>query len=361
MGVKLELGVCLDALNPAGCPDPAAYPFGWARLVAFDDPRFYAYAAQLDRAGVRLAYVLARESFGAGESSSPAGETDYAAVTHQIALRAPWPALWVVGNEMDAPPGSAASWSMDVTEYGALWHACAGAIRRIGPLATVVVGGMVSGQVDAARRYVAAARATGIAPSGVDVHPYGGTATGTAAFLLTIHEATQTACYVLEWIRPPDEIAAFVGMLMTVGVPLATWFCWSDAMVDGFGLRDAAGAAKPEHDVLVAIASRTPSSQDTETGQETQCGADGGVMASETDRLIAARAADVGTVYERGTGALPAASAWACTDGGVTLEAPGVPGAYLLVDVTLLDARVAALQAQIDELRKLASFPRATA
>jgi hypothetical protein len=58
---------------------------------------------------------------------------------------------------------------------------------------------------------------------------------------------------VLEWHQDAEEIAAYERMLEEL-TAWATWFCWSDGMVDGFGLVDAAGAPKPEYHAFQAAA-----------------------------------------------------------------------------------------------------------
>ena len=215
----MMLGCVLDALNPAAAPDPATYPFKAARLVAFDDERFYAYAEALDAAGVQLALVLARETFGDGDRAAIC-----TAIAEHIA-----PALFIVGNEEDAgllAEPSPSSWSMTPTEYADLWHTCTTAIRAVQPGAQFVVGGLVSGQLVALLDYVPIAGDE----DGVDIHPYGKTAVETA-MLLNAYRATgetDAPFLVLEWNRPASEIPDYCKMLDAQGVQVACWFAWSD-------------------------------------------------------------------------------------------------------------------------------------
>lgn len=158
------VGCCLDALNPAGAPDPAVlveHGIDGGRLVAFRDPAFYAYHDTLSRSGLKTAVVLARETFG---------DDDYAAVARELAG---WcsPTYWVLGNEGDAyrlPVPSPSSWSMTPPEYAGFWTVTATAILDVQPDAKLLIGGLVSGDPT----YLGELLPLDPAPYGADVHPY---------------------------------------------------------------------------------------------------------------------------------------------------------------------------------------------
>lgn len=177
-------GICVDALNPAGCPtadELRAAGADGVRLVAFADYRFVGYANELDDAGLTVAVVIARES---------CADDDFGGWASYYAERV-WPTYWVLGNEMDAyllPAESPSSWTMRPAEYGAFWRVTAGAIRARQASASLIVGGLVSGQPW---------WASGVkpllvpAPDGWDIHPYGKDASETAALLHLYQEALE--------------------------------------------------------------------------------------------------------------------------------------------------------------------------
>lgn len=158
-------GVCVDALNPAGCPSAdtiLATGADGVRLVAFDDDRFFTYARDL-AVSMRVAVVLARESFD---------DDDFGGWTTYYADRVT-PYYWILGNEPDAgllPVESPSSWKMRPAEYAAFWNACAYSLLQIQPQARLVVAGLVSGQPSYAYEV---ATLLDPAPYAYDIHPYG--------------------------------------------------------------------------------------------------------------------------------------------------------------------------------------------
>jgi hypothetical protein len=252
-------GICVDALNAAGCP-PADTLFeagaDGVRLVAFDSPEFFAYAGDLLAAGLTVAVVLARESFG---------DDDYAGWASFYAERIA-PTYWIIGNEMDAyllPEPSPSSWKMTPQEYADFWFLAGTMIRERQPDAKLVIGGLVAGQPSYLDEVLPLLDPP---PWGVDVHPYGKSA-GEAGELFDLYRTTvapaelrallasygevleawggERRLLVLEWWRPAEEIAEYEAMLRAE-TGWATWFCWSDGMVPGFGLVNEDGILKEE-------------------------------------------------------------------------------------------------------------------
>jgi len=200
----MSFGVNVDPLNPAGAPDPAelvATNVRWLRLVCRHGVEDYVSRAQA--AGLMVMAVVTDQSEG-----YVYGGPD----VHQF------------GNEPDGPGGvPAAEYQQQATFY-----------QRTYPQLNWIAAGLVSGQPD----YWQAIQAAGGLPgfSGFDVHPYAKTASETHQLLSAYAAITpDLPVWVTEWNRPAAEVPAFAAMLKrdTVG---HAWFCFSDAMVAGFGL-----------------------------------------------------------------------------------------------------------------------------
>lgn len=159
-------GICVDALNPAGCPSADTLFVSGAdggRIVAFDSPLFFAYAGDLLMADLTVAVVLARESFPT---------EDYGGMAAFYAERCS-PTLWVCGNEMDAgrlPEPSPSSWKMEPQEFADFWLLTATVIKERQPDAKILIGGLVSGDVSYLDELLGILPPP--APYGADIHPY---------------------------------------------------------------------------------------------------------------------------------------------------------------------------------------------
>lgn len=175
-------GVCADALNAGGAPSPGEIRAAGAdgvRLVALDDDRFFAYAEELLADGLKLAVVLARESFTTA---------DYAGMAAFYSERV-WPTYVCLGNEPDAyllPEPSPSSWSMRPAEYARFWHAAAWTWRSRQPETPLLVAGLVSGQPWWARGLKPLLDP---APDGWDVHPYSKDVDGARELLQAYQDA----------------------------------------------------------------------------------------------------------------------------------------------------------------------------
>jgi hypothetical protein len=276
------------------------------RLVAFDNPDFFAYAEKCLGWGLEVGVVLARESFPT---------TDYAGFAAFYAERLV-PTLWCVGNEMDSylnQGPSDSSWSMRPAEYASgLWHPVATTILDRQPEAKLVVGGLVSGQPW---------WASGLkplldpAPWGWDAHPYGKPAAEAEALLQLYKEATDGARWcVLEWDRPAAEIAEYLAMLRRTTVYDAQ-FCYSDSMVDGFGIVTADGTPKPEYYAYQAACGDDPVEPNDET--------------KKTMADFEAQGGVVGTIYNVDeVGEFEITS----TDAGLFVWRRTIPGCQILLD-----------------------------
>lgn len=303
--------LAVDALNSGGCPSPDEIAEAGAsgiRLVAFDNPDFFAYAEKCLGWGLEVGVVLARESFPTD---------DFAGFAAFYAERLT-PTLWSCGNEMDAyllGEASPSSWKLRPAEYAyGLWHPVAHTIRDRQPEAKVVVGGLVSGQPW---------WASGLkplldpAPWGWDAHPYGKPAAEAEALLQLYSEATDGDRWcVLEWDRPAAEIAEYLAMLRRTVVYDAQ-FCYSDSMVPGFGIVDENGEPKPEYWAYQKACTEDPVA--AEPNLETQ----------QTMNAFTAAGGEVGKVYtvdEIGEFEITS------TDAGLFVWRRNIPGAQIILD-----------------------------
>jgi hypothetical protein len=194
-----------DPTYPEGTPDLAT-------LAAYDGVRFVArptlkpYLDSLRTQGKRSLVVVAKES---GDPMQYIG----------------WrPSAWQIGNEPDGPDAGS-SWVQTPAEYRALWERCI-----ILPGARFI-GGMCSGDVERARLYVQ------FGAEGLGVHLY--TLTPAQAIAkVREYQTLNPHVFITEW--HPQRIPAQPGDLepyeQAFGDVWHAYFCYSNAMVAGFGL-----------------------------------------------------------------------------------------------------------------------------
>lgn len=237
--------VCVDPLNSAGRPTPAnlkTYGFGGVRSVFRDHPDWFSYHNAVKRVELASIVTLARESFGSASTSDTISGLPIDAD------------MVVIGNEPDGEPPS--SWVMSPAEFRTLLRDCAPLIRRYCPTASVVAGGLVSGQPSWLEPI--ADDLAGLVDA-VDIHPYAKNAVE-AANLLEQYQFVlgDMDLAVLEWYRLAEQIRDFLVMLQN-WTEASAFFCWSDGMVPGFGLVDHNGNPKPEiHAMLNALPAQAP-------------------------------------------------------------------------------------------------------
>lgn len=238
--------LCVDPLNPAGRPTPAnlaLYGFRGVRHVFQDRSEWHSYHQAVKRAGLTSIVTLARESFALSRADTIA--------------RLPVDCDWVViGNEPDDPGES--SWHMPPAEFLALAAECSALIRQRCPGAKIVGGGLSSGQPGWLTPIV---RDLKPLIDAQDVHPYAKTASEAAALLRAYSAITGgIPLVVLEWNRPRDEIDGFLKMLAQT-TEAGAFFCWSDGMVENFGLADRRGNPKQELGAMQAALMALPPGQ----------------------------------------------------------------------------------------------------
>lgn len=204
-----RIGVNVDPLSPAGAPDPAAIRAAGANAVRFVSRKgAEGYPEACRAAGLFVLGVLAQESDGY-------------VVPGLDALQ--------IGNEPDGQPPS--SWIMSPDEYVALWQSVAprDGLPRL-------AAGLCAGDLRAGYWRAVAPQLEGCA--GVALHIYGSPANLTQRLILAHQTASPNLpVWVTEWHADPPQIDDLQVLFdaLTAG---AFWFCWSDAMVPGYGLID---------------------------------------------------------------------------------------------------------------------------
>ena len=144
---------------------------------------------------------------------------------------------------------------MPPATFAPLLSATSVAIKTADPAATVVFGGLASGNPTGYLRAVA--NTLGRLPvDGIGVHPYGKAPSGDNGmipYLQTISAAFPTLpLWITEYgdgqiTKPRYEVVDYYMRLIDAAlrrsvanvVPVALWYCWSDGMNPGFGITDA--------------------------------------------------------------------------------------------------------------------------
>lgn len=201
---------------------------------------------------MRVIVVLASESFRDGDRAAQA-----AAYAEQLR-----PYCWQIGNEPDLR--SPASWTLTPVEYAALAQDCAGGIRGVQPAALLISAGLAGRDA----RWLA--RCGPLPLDGVAVHPYGQRPewtwlpppwrVGTVDRWLERYRRYGKPLWITEFGTNDGRIQAdyvpalYRKLAVRSDVGAACVFCYSDAMVPGFGLVDQRGRPKPVYERLAALA-----------------------------------------------------------------------------------------------------------
>jgi hypothetical protein len=259
-GVLEKLGVNLDFTNLGGAsrrgsgrPEPADLElFRWARLIARAADGMDAYLQQLRAAGIRTLVVLDQDALGTDPNRWADLAADFAERLH--------PDVWQVGNEPDG--GGASSSQLAAEAYGLLVRRAVPVFKQTQPDAMVISAGLTSGNAD----WLLGCGAEALALlDAVAVHLYG--QRPTAAWPVSEYAPFGVATDLLDryrsrygrplWVSefgtndgraPDDYVAAMHEALAARPDVVADFvFCYSDVMVDGFGLVNGAGQAKPAY------------------------------------------------------------------------------------------------------------------
>lgn len=183
------------------------------------------------------------------------------------------PAAVEVWNEPDLTSVG----NVPAEHYGPLLNATYSAVKASSPDVSVVLGGLATGNPN----YVADVRAAAggrLPADGVGVHPYGQRPSpdwpnpawgfGVLTDLLSRYYSVEPKPL---WITevgttdgnarptfPQHAFAAVAANLTAAQCEHVLWFCWSDGMVNGFGVVDASGNPKPSYNSYQAYAHSQP-------------------------------------------------------------------------------------------------------
>jgi len=227
----MTVGVNVDPHNPSpwAAPDPhqlRAEHFEAVRMTSRNESVVYAYADACKAAGLQVLAIITGESGG---------------------YVLPQADVVQIGNEPDIPD----TW-LDPGEYAALWDL----YRRTYPQFVMFSAGMASGDPG----YMAAVleAITADWPAAIAIHPYAKTAQPAADLFDAYWNLTGLLPVVsTEWWQPArdGQIWPFQDMLNNQvdgrSTIWSSWFCYTDAMVPGFGLRDQRGVPKDAYYELV--------------------------------------------------------------------------------------------------------------
>ncbi len=262
---------------------------GWVRFVfkvGQDTPEalaaaFHAYdgyIAALHTGGIQILLILNNETL----PNWPQGKPDpddatwrdylprYAERCAQIARRYQGQVeAFQIWNEPDFhAPRPDYNPTVPPAVFGQMLKMSHSAIKGINPAAKIVVGGLASGQPHWLER-VKVACGGQLYADAVGVHPYGRRPTpdwptpdwgglGPMKDLLLAYAdaarplplwisemGTEDGNYQGEF---PERTYDALNRALPGVVPVAFWFCWSDGMVAGYGLRDQEGRKKRAHD-----------------------------------------------------------------------------------------------------------------
>lgn len=242
-----ELGINVAGRGEYAPADIAALGARWARCVAYPDVNISRWIQGCHDHGVKVLLVLASESIGQAPNGWGPNIAHFDDLYHDLADS------WQIGNEPDHV--SPSSWTMSYADLNRLLNTARGAL---GPSAYLVGPGLVSGQPDWLR-------GVDLRPlDAIACHPYAKDP-GTAPLrdLLNRYLAYGKTLWATEFHARTLGMAGYLKGQQSVQV--ATAFCYSDRMVQGFGLiesppsladfKAAAGPIRPQNmpEIIPAI------------------------------------------------------------------------------------------------------------
>lgn len=237
-------GVNIDPSNSAA--NPAQVDCPWVRFVfkSAGKPLANAFAiydnviAKHRAAGTSVLLILNQETNNTEDLHLSARDIakHYAG---QVAAYEIW-------NEEDQASASAVGLPPEV--FGRILAGCAAAIHAADDAAKVIIGGLVGGDP------IAYLKASGtIGADGIGLHPYTKSVQQIVDYLAAVHAAFPAlSLWITEYsLQGSDASVAaymhdsFAAVSKLSYVAALIWFCWSDSMVDTFGIYDKAGHTKP--------------------------------------------------------------------------------------------------------------------
>lgn len=230
-------GISVDGMNPFGRPTVRQLKLlhvTGVRMVAFDEPMWYAYYRELEAAGLDIAVVLTGQSFASNDSII----NHCANYARQIN-----PLIWIFGNEwnvsIDAtwPPGGD-------DDFVAFWNGAARAVQLVRPDARLYVGGLYSEPTPIVHLRRVWPRLDP-KPIGIDYHPYEEGYEEAGDLLKRVAREFECEVSAMEWNdSDPAGLRRFQKVL-DGSTNHSAFFCLDDRMVEGHGVIDSSGRRKP--------------------------------------------------------------------------------------------------------------------
>lgn len=220
--------LCIDPRHDGGRPTAELVHYlgyGGVRFVVFPE-RFNDVAYYLN-SGLKVQMVLARES-GPVEAFADWFATDDPGLQGWFRENV----FWVIGNEPDAYGGHS-SWIMNPEEYWQLWQR---ARKALPSHLERWVAGQCSGDITRSKWYAQEDM------TGIVVHPYAKTPQEAVALVFEYANYLNAPVWVGEFEPHPNHDSSnepYWQAFAEHGI-WANEFCFSDAMVPGFGMEDAA-------------------------------------------------------------------------------------------------------------------------
>ena len=213
-----ELGINVAGRAEYRASDIAALGSTWARCVLYPDTQIQGWIQGCHDRGVRVLGILGSESIGT-DPAGWVGKIDHYATLYLDLIDA-----WQVGNEPDGTGES--SWTMTPWSFSALLKEARGVL---GSRSYLVAAGMVSGQPGWLKD-------VDLSPvNAIACHPYAKwPGTDDLDYMLEGYAGYGKPLWVTEYHARTIGMAAALRDDPRLTVAMA--FCYSDQMVDGFGL-----------------------------------------------------------------------------------------------------------------------------
>jgi hypothetical protein len=223
-----------------------------------------AYARELQALGIEPLFVLDRQAF-----RHKGGARNYEWFIRMLAAAHPTVKYWQAGNEPDGSKASGSSSRMNAYDYQRLLSAA----RRALPHQYLISAGLVSGTYAYTFRMIPefmacdgnAVHLYGQKPTGFNGDSWGVGRLSEALYLLSIQDWSAPERVWFTEFGGQDELfedgneraayySSFIRQVRTWGAAAAIPFCYSDQMVDGFGMLGPSGIVKPVYHAIVEAA-----------------------------------------------------------------------------------------------------------
>lgn len=266
-----QCGINIDPANPGGFPTPQSVAgAGWVRMefkecTTSNDPAnpnlkqtLDAYRSLLEgykSVGLKTLLIIDYDSYPSGATNISGFAERAGLIAEQLGSVVDAYEIW---NEPDIEQGR----NLSPSQYAALLSAAAG---RIGSGATIISAGLASGNPGYLSSVVSSMGSSWGLIDGVGIHPYGanpgpdgsscdiGNSGDLLNFLGLMAQAgggkplwiTEIGLMTEDLNLQARYLECFYQRANAAGVANITWFAWSDAMVNGWGLMNSNMSAKP--------------------------------------------------------------------------------------------------------------------